>query len=318
MSGRLTFIGVTTGRSSIMRIFPRWASELGLDGTPITGCDLPIHAAPERYREVVERLRDDPEEAGALVTTHKVDLYEACRDIFDELDHYAELCGEVSCLSKREGSFRGQAKDPISSGASLEEIVPAGHWGRTRGHVLCLGAGGSAIAISVHLLTREDPADRPARIVTVNRTPGRLDTLGAIHERLGEHGVELDYVHNSDPEVNDALMAELPPGSLVINATGMGKDTPGSPVTDSGSFPDQGLVWELNYRGELDFLHQARRQADERGLAVHDGWSYFIHGWTAVISEVYGLEIGPDRLRRLSDIAAHVRDDTTATPRRAT
>ena len=315
MSGRLTFVGVTTGQSSIMRIFPEWAQELGIGGTPITGCDLPIHAAPERYREVVQRLKDDPAEAGALVTTHKVDLYEACRDQFDELDAYATLCGEVSCLSKRDGRFRGHAKDPISSGASLEEIVPAGHWGATGGHVLCLGAGGSAIAITLHLLTRERPEDRPARIVTVNRSPGRLTTLRAIHDRLDDHGVVLDYVHNADPAVNDDLMRSLPPGSLVINATGMGKDTPGSPVTGAGVFPERGLVWELNYRGELDFLHQANRQADARQLAVHDGWSYFIHGWTAVISEVYDIEIGPDRLRRLSDIAAGVRD--TATQRRA-
>jgi len=89
----------------------------------------------------------------------------------------------------------------------------------------------------------------------------------------------------------------------------MGKDTPGSPVTDAGVFPRDGLVWELNYRGELDFLHQARRQEADRGLTVHDGWAYFIHGWTSVISEVYDIEIGPDLLRRLSQIAVDVRDN---------
>ncbi len=309
MSGRLNFIGVTTGRSSIMDIFPRWAEELGIPGTPIVGCDLPLGADRDAYREVVGRLRDDPAEAGALITTHKLDLYAACADMFDEVDHWATLCGEVSCLSKRDGRFRGHAKDPISSGATLAEIVPTGHWRRTGAHVLCLGAGGAGIAITLHLMSEPD---RPARIVVVDRDGGRLAALRDIHGRVDHTGVEVDYITGDDPRANDALMAALPPGSLVVNATGMGKDTPGSPVTDAGVFPADGLVWELNYRGELDFLHQARRQEDERALTVHDGWTYFIHGWTSVISEVYDLEIGPDRLRRLSDIAVAVRETASA------
>ena len=44
---------------------------------------------------------------------------------------------------------------------------------------------------------------------------------------------------------------------VVILATGLGKDAPGSPVTARARFPDQGIVWELNYRGELIFLEQA-------------------------------------------------------------
>lgn len=37
------FIGVTTGQSSIMRIFPKWAEALGLDAV-MKGIDLPLHA----------------------------------------------------------------------------------------------------------------------------------------------------------------------------------------------------------------------------------------------------------------------------------
>ena len=53
------FVGVTTGSSSIMRVFPVWARELGLDAV-IKGIDLPIHAPAEDYRQVVEFMRDDP------------------------------------------------------------------------------------------------------------------------------------------------------------------------------------------------------------------------------------------------------------------
>jgi shikimate 5-dehydrogenase len=130
--------------------------------------------------------------------------------------------------------------------------------------------------------------------------------MRGVHARLGSD-VEVEYVHNADPIVNDELMGTLPAGSLVVNGTGMGKDSPGSPVTDDGAFPERGLVWELNYRGELDFLHQARRQEASRGLVVEDGWRYFIHGWTSVVEEVFDIELSPETLERLSEIAARRR-----------
>jgi shikimate 5-dehydrogenase len=173
--------------------------------------------------------------------------------------------------------------------------------------VLCIGAGGSGTAISVYLMTRPDPLDRPARILMVGRSRGSLDELRKVHGRLGATSVEVEYVENADPQVNDRLMAGLLPGSVVINATGMGKDIPGSPITDSGVFPEDGVVWELNYRGELDFLHQARRQQDDRNLTVEDGWLYFLHGWSEVVSEVFHVEITGERFRALRAEAEAVR-----------
>jgi len=112
---------------------------------------------------------------------------------------------------------------------------------------------------------------------------------------------------NESPEPNDGLIGALPEGSLVINATGMGKDSPGSPITDEGVFPENGVVWELNYRGELDFLRQARRQEANRNLAVHDGWRYFIYGWTAVMEHVFDMELSGEQLGRLAEIAEETR-----------
>ena len=83
------FVGVTTGQSSIMRVFPKWAEALGLDAV-MKGIDLPLHAPAEDYRAVAEFLKHDPLSLGALVTTHKLDLYNACRDIFEYVDPYAE------------------------------------------------------------------------------------------------------------------------------------------------------------------------------------------------------------------------------------
>ena len=304
---RFSFVGVTTERSAIMRVFPLWAERLGLGEVAMSGHDLPIHAGAGQYRALVERLKADPHEAGGLVTTHKLDLFAACRDLFDWVDPYAELLAETSCLSKRDGLFRAHAKDPISSGRSLDEFVPHGYWRGSGAEALLFGAGGSNLAITIHLLQGRPVDDRPARIVVVNRSPGRLESMRAVHERMGAD-VEIAYIENADPRENDRLLAAAPDGSLVVNGTGMGKDSPGSPITAAGVFPRRALAWELNYRGELDFLRQARAQELRRDLVVEDGWRYFIHGWTSVIEEVFDIAIGGALLDELSELALRVRE----------
>jgi shikimate 5-dehydrogenase len=304
----LYFIGVTTGKSSIMRVFPEWARFLGLGDCAIKGMDFVPHDRPERYREAVEFIKYDPRSLGALVTTHKIDLLKACRDQFDGLDEYATLMGETSCISKRDGRLLAHAKDPITSGLSLEAFLPARHWEQTGAEALVLGAGGSAIAITWYLLKREHGRNRPVRIVVANRSPGRLQEMREIHQRLGAD-VPVEYHHVPAPELSDELVRHLRPGSLVINATGLGKDAPGSPITDAAVFPQDGLVWEFNYRGDLVFLRQARAQEPSRHLRIEDGWIYFIHGWTRVIAEVFHVDIpvqGP-RFDELSRMAALVR-----------
>jgi shikimate dehydrogenase len=241
------------------------------------------------------------------VTTHKIDLYAACRDLFDFVDPYAELCGEVSCLSKLDGRFRAHAKDPISSGRALDEFVPEGHWAETRGDALLFGAGGSNLAITLHLMTGRPQEDRPQRIVVVNRSSERLASMQAVHERL-DSAVQVEYLENSDPRRNDHLLAALPAGSLAVNGTGMGKDIPGSPITDAATFPEDGRVWELNYRGDMGFLRQAQRQEKGRELTVEDGWRYFVHGWTAAIEEVFHREITRANLEELAALALPLRE----------
>jgi len=260
----------------------------------LVGCDLPIHAAPGRYREVVERIKGGRGELGGLITTHKIDVFEACRDLFDSVDEYAQLCGETSCLAKRDGQLWAFATDPISSGRALAELYPAAH----EAEVLCLGGGGSATAITVHLMQRRIAS----RITVVNRTARRLESLRAIHARLGSQ-TDVSYVENGDPRTNDRLIGDLPPGSLVINATGMGKDTPGSPITDAAVFPEGGYAWELNYRGELEFLRQAQRQSGGRHLHVEDGWRYFIHGWAVVMERVLAIDIDSEKVKRLAAVS---------------
>ena len=275
---------------------------LGKTEIALQGVDLPIHAERQAYRQAVAQIKLDPLSLGALVTTHKLDLYAAAHDLFDYLDPYAQLCSELSCISKLEDSLEGHARDPISAGLSLDAILGEAYFGRTGGQALIFGAGGAAAATVLHLLRKPSPLDRPARVTLVDRLESRLEYLRSLVERAGG-GIPVQYVLNEDPCQNDALLAALPPYSLVINATGMGKDTPGSPISDQAVFPQHGVAWEFNYRGELDFLHQARRQADSRALTVEDGWLYFLHGWTQVIAQVLHIQLDQELFQRLKAAA---------------
>ena len=273
-----------------MKVFPAWAEYLGLGDVEMKGLDFPLHASREAYREVVEFLKHDPLSLGALVTTHKIDLYAACVDLFDEIDFYASTMGETSCLSKQDGRFICHAKDPITSGLSIDGFLPPEHFTRSGAEVFSMGAGGSTIALTWHLMQATRGANRPARIIVSNRSAGRLEEIERIHRQL-DLGVPCEYVVAPRAEDNDAVLARLSPGALVINATGLGKDAPGSPLTDAAIFPERAVVWDLNYRGQLVFLDQARRQASARQLQVEDGWTYFIYGWTRVIAEVFHVDI---------------------------
>ena len=284
------FIGMTTGKSSIMKVFPEWARYLGLGDCAIKGLDFVPHDQPAHYREAVAFIKSDPLSLGALVTTHKIDLLKACRDQFEELDEYAALMSEASSISKHDGKLVAHAKDPISSGLSLEAFLPERHWEKTGAEAFILGAGGSATAISWYLMNRKHGANRPSKIIVANRSPGRLEEMKELHHRIG-CDVPVEYYLVPKPEQSDELLRQLKPGSLVINATGLGKDGPGSPLTDTAVFPQNGLVWEFNYRGELVFLDQAKGQQKRKNLTIEDGWVYFVHGWLCVITEVFDIKI---------------------------
>lgn len=295
---RMGFVGVTTGSSSIMRIFPLWAEELGLPTRRLQGHDVPLDASWEDYRTLIQAMRDDEKYLGALVTGHKLNVYAAAADLFDSIDHFGTLCGEVSSISKRGGRLLGHAKDPITAELAMREFIPDGYFAGTDMEVLCLGSGGAATAITWCLATRKDV---PARIVCSDIDPARLEHIADVHRNGGLPSGLFGYERVSGTA--DGLIAELPEGSLVINATGLGKDRPGSPVSPDAVYPHAGMIWELNYRGSLEMLAHARRQERKRNLTIVDGWRYFIHGWTQVIGEVFDVEMTPERVELLSQIA---------------
>ena len=298
------FIGVTTGKSSIMKVFPDWMRALGIDAV-IKGIDIGIHAEPQVYREVVGFIKNDPLSLGALVTTHKIDLYSAAKDLFEYLDPYALQFGELSSISKDGGRLCGHAKDPITCGMAIEEFLPKNYW---REHpeagVLIMGAGGSAISMCSYFMRKEHEPNYPQKIVVANRSKPRLDEIEQICQKLNPGSIRCEFLLTPEAHQNNAALAAMGKGSLIVNATGLGKDRPGSPLTQSAAWPENSLVWEINYRGDLLFMHQAEAQKARRGLTIEDGWMYFIYGWTQVIAEVFHTPILGETLLRLSDIAS--------------
>ena len=298
------FIGVTTGQSSVNRLFPKWMRVLGREDVKLVGVDHPLNDSREAYRETVSRLKADRHNVGALVTSHKLNLTTAARDLFDHFDPLAELTGEVSCIAKRDNKLWGFAKDPITAGQALTKIIGAGYFGRTGGDILCLGAGGAGLALLLNLLQQPDSTNRPTRFFAVDLDRSRLDHMQGLVDTVGINSeIEVELRQHTSAEQNDALMRSLPPHTVIINATGMGKDRPGSPLSDGAVFPEDGIVWEFNYRGERLFLQQANAQKEAQNLTVVDGWDYFIFGWLAVVAEALQIDVTPDLFAEIKSVS---------------
>lgn len=292
----LYFIGVTTGSSSIMKVFPRWAEALGVSPT-IVGIDIAPHSDPQIYRETVGFIKNDPLSYGALVTTHKLDLFQSCEDMFEAVSDSAALMREVSCISKHGGELCADAFDDVTAGLALEAFVPEDHFLKTEADMLILGAGGASLALT-HYLDLRKKADGwgPNKVTVTNRSLRRLEEMDEFHRGLGS-SLNLNLIHASKTKVNDDATRSLRQGSVVINGTGLGKDAPGSPLSENAIFPSHGFAWDFNYRGNLVFLDQARSQINTRKLTLEDGWVYFLHGWTRAIDRIFDVRIptsGPE------------------------
>lgn len=304
----LYFLGVSTGSSSIQRVFPAWARALGLGDAVLRGIDLPVGAPVEQTRRIVEFLRQDALGVGMQITSHKIAVGTAARDLFAEVRPLATLMGEISCVTKEDDGLHGFAKDPLTGALAIDAIVPEGYWSASDARAVVLGAGGAGTALAWCLAREERGAQRPRTLVVTDTDGDRLEHLAAIARQVGPD-VPLELVRVASTADTDAVLASQPAGSLIINATGLGKDLPGSPIGEDALLPPRAIAWDLNYRGDLRFLDTALRQAGERRIRIEDGWTYFVHGWLQAVKEVFRIDVptsGPE-FDRLSDLARDAR-----------
>jgi shikimate 5-dehydrogenase len=274
------FLGVSTRASSILRIFPRWAGLAGQPEAVLEGVDISVGAAARVYRDAAARIKADPDCRGALVTTHKVALYRHAAEQFDAFDADARLLGEVSCVVCRSGRLEGQAIDTLTGKLSLRAVLRGATF---QGEALIMGAGGAGLALAVVLRRHH----RPARVILTDVSRERLQEIAGV--------VDAECTPITGPHDHDRLIATLPPGSLIVNATGLGKDLPGSPLTEAARFPRDAIAWDFNYRGDLKLLEFAR----SAGVEAVDGWEYFLHGWSQIMARVLGFDLTPELLEKL-------------------
>ena len=176
----------------------------------------------------------------------------------------------------------------------MQHFLAANWWQEhPEAQILALGGGGATVAMLIHLIIQA--TSWPPVVTVLEKRLDNLEHCQNVIRELKTGKMKVSFVHSGDANKCDELVNALPPGSMVINATGMGKDIPGSPITVKALFPMGGVVWELNYRGARPFLHQARSQAANRNLTVADGWHYFLYGWSSVMGLVYDVPITPSR-----------------------
>jgi shikimate 5-dehydrogenase len=302
---RVLFVGISTGGSLVHRVFPRWAESLGIDAA-LEGVDLPA-ATPDRvYRALAERIRDDGDVLGAVITSHKLGMHRAARGLLDAADPYVDALGEINTIAVRGGAATAHARDPLA----IAGVLPGITGGRLPREVLCLGAGGAGLALLVSLLVERDGAALRPRAAVPQRivmSDARADRRQAVETLLRALPTTPADVAAVPAQHNDAALAALGDGALVVNATGLGKDAPGSPVASHARFPRGAVVWDANYRGALGFLATARAQAERRALRVHDGWSYFVQGWAQALGPIFGVSVDDALCARLAAAAAPLR-----------
>lgn len=286
------FLGVSTAGSAVHRHFPRWAAGLP-EPVRLIGIDLPAAAPEQKYADLLGWMARSEQVRGMVITSHKIDLFHAGVAKFAAVDRLSAMLGEVSAVRRAPtGNLLAYATDPPSARAAAAEL----NAGTSGGEVICFGAGGAAVALVAALA-------QPGTEGVIHATdvrPERLAHLMRVAANLGVADRVVPHLRQ-DAAGNTGLLAGHPDARLVVNATGLGKDGPGSPLTDAAVFPRHCAVWDMNYRGPLTFLRQAQAQRDARGLRIADGWRFFLHGWTNALARIVDVPPGDPVLASILD-----------------
>ena len=222
-------------------------------------------------------------------------LFEHTRQLFDEFDSDAELLGEIGVAVRAPGTLTALAPAKIAAQQAYEHVFgddsdPA--------EVLIIGATGPARALALAL--SNSAGDSGPRRVCLTTLDGKsmTDMRQRIAELPDDRRPTLRHIESQLE--HDRLVTLLPPGSLVVNATGPSSEDTPSPVGDAALFPQNGLVWDLDAIGvSSPFLDKARQQRRPRGLRLSDGPMFNQFQWLAAAAAVFGASPTPADVKRM-------------------
>jgi shikimate dehydrogenase len=271
----LVFLGRDAARSLAVTAFPAWMAVLK-EECELVCVNMPPNMADREYVALIHELRSRPGCVGMQVTNHKVALFQAARQEFDGFS------GDCTVLEEAGGIV---ITDNRLIGISPDSAAFRREFGNHRElassvEVVLLGGGGAARAVV--LVASTLPGVQKISVTEVNPRR-RLDFSRWVSNLGPDLQVHIDVL---PADANDELVSCAGNGALIVNASGMGKDVEGSPVSSSVEFPQESTVWDLNYRGQLDFLVHARQQAEAKRLRIIDGFSLFISNWTWLLENV--------------------------------
>jgi shikimate dehydrogenase len=280
IEGFFIFVGVTTSQSAVVGLFDEWCQVLGCSWK-LRLWDIPVDAPKESYFELVNALQSQ-ENVGALVTTHKARLFATNYSDFDLIEPRCAALAEVGVAYKRSGLLCGGVSDIDSGEIIIQEILDDQRWRQSSRRAVILGGGGAGLAAAWNLAVRG--IGNASSIVVVESDTDRRSRINSLVQTW-PLSASLSVV-SPDDQFSDSIIAHIEPAALVVNATGLGKDRPGSPISDAAVLPENCIVWDFNYRGSLEFVTLARSVSDEKNLRIHDGFSYFASGWSTVMCKV--------------------------------
>jgi shikimate dehydrogenase len=222
---------------------------------------------PQRLAEALALMRSRGFHGVNLTVPHKVLALEFVLD----LDPGAREAGAVNTLVGFGKGWRGHNTDGYGLAAGIREDLGIGLAGA---HVVLLGAGGAARGAAVECLRAGC-----ASLWIANRTRANLDALlaqlaplaGAVPVAAIGHG---------------GAGADVPSGSLLINATSAGLRPDDPAPADLRAFPGVGAVYDMIYNPPVTrLLAQARSlriaHANGLGMLAHQG-AKSLEIWTGV------------------------------------
>ena len=250
-------IGDPVAHSKSPLIHQFWLEALGLDGDYRRA-----HVKPDASAAYIAERRDDPDWRGCNATVpHKI-------AVMDLVDDPGDVRGSIGAMNtvvrQRDGSLIGTNTDAAGFDAPLAELDLEG------APVIVIGAGGAARAV-LFALARA----KVGPVTILNRSP--LKAMGL----LATFGLKGDVV---------ALDSQLPPATLLVNASSLGMTGQPPLDLDLSPLPEDAIVYDLVYAPLQTGLLKA---AEARGLDTVDGLDMLI-GQAALAFELFFGRLPPE------------------------